>query len=195
MFCFFSLNYKNVINTKDHVEAQTFTCTWSKLDVQQQYSLFVYTDTGSSYLRDTFLAEMSLLISLGPHEHIVGLIGVCTKKSADEENSSLLLVTEYMAYGDLLHFLWDAREVSVLVNQIAFGATTFSMKIHSLMSFVVNLQPFFIILNPTYAFHIEKLELKLQAPAPSPGIQFFWLRLQHLEVFGSGSRTIWSIEN
>jgi len=35
-------------------------------------------------------------------------------------------------------------------------------------------------------------ELKFQAPAPGPGIQFFWHRLQHLEVFDSGSRTIWS---
>jgi len=36
--------------------------------------------------------------------------------------------------------------------------------------------------------------LKFQAAAPNPGIWIFWLRirLQHLEVFGSGSGTIWS---
>jgi len=32
--------------------------------------------------------------------------------------------------------------------------------------------------------------LKFQSPAL--GTKFFWLRLQHLEVFGPGSRTIWS---
>ena len=84
------------------------------------------TDNTSSYLRDTLLAEMSLLISLGPHEHIIGLIGVCTKKSSDEENASPLLVTEYMTYGDLLHFLWDAREVSVVhysINKLFLSGT------------------------------------------------------------------------
>jgi len=38
--------------------------------------------------------------------------------------------------------------------------------------------------------------LKFQAPppAPAPGIYIFWFRLQHLDVFGSGSscRTFWS---
>jgi len=40
-----------------------------------------------------------------------------------------------------------------------------------------------------------ELELKFQAPAPASGSNFFWLRLQHLKVLGSSSRTIWSIEN
>jgi len=34
--------------------------------------------------------------------------------------------------------------------------------------------------------------LKFQALAPAPSIKLFWLRLQHLEHFGSGSRTVWS---
>jgi len=40
-------------------------------------------------------------------------------------------------------------------------------------------------------------EPKFQAPAPALGIQCFWnrLRRQHLEVFGSGSGTICSIEH
>jgi len=38
-------------------------------------------------------------------------------------------------------------------------------------------------------------ELKFLAPAPVPGIENFWLRLQPLKVFGFGSRTIWSNKN
>jgi len=39
------------------------------------------------------------------------------------------------------------------------------------------------------------VKLKFQAPelkfqAPAPGIQFLWLRIQHVEVFGSGSTVI-----
>jgi len=38
-------------------------------------------------------------------------------------------------------------------------------------------------------------DIKFQTPALSPGILNFWLWLQHQEVFGSGFRTIWSIED
>jgi len=38
-------------------------------------------------------------------------------------------------------------------------------------------------------------ELKFQASDRAPGISNFWLQFQHLEVFGSVSRMIWSIEN
>jgi len=38
-------------------------------------------------------------------------------------------------------------------------------------------------------------ELKFQATAPASGIEILWYRIQHPEVFGSGSRMIWSIKN
>ena len=66
--------------------------------------------------RNEFLAEISLLLHLGEHENILGVIGVCTIQQPgleeDEAPLSPLLVTEYMIYGDLLHFLWNARDVS-----------------------------------------------------------------------------------
>ena len=34
--------------------------------------------------------------------------------------------------------------------------------------------------------------LEFQAPVPASNIKIFWPRLQHLEIFISGSRTIWS---
>lgn len=54
-----------------------------------------------------FLAEINLLISLGSHANIASIIGCCTTK-----DNPILLVTEYMMYGDLLHFMWDIREPS-----------------------------------------------------------------------------------
>ena len=70
-----------------------------------------------SELQNEFLAEISLLLHLGEHENILGVIGVCTAHTPEQSNdrnaqSSPLLVSEYMIYGDLLHFLWNAREVS-----------------------------------------------------------------------------------
>ena len=69
--------------------------------------------------RDDFLAEISLLIHLGKHENILAIEGVCTTQANSETSDSLspLLVTEFMSYGDLLHFLWDSRDVS---KQILF---------------------------------------------------------------------------
>ena len=56
---------------------------------------------------------MALLISLGNHDNVLGLIGVCTSQFfPQDEEWSPLLVTEYMPYGDLLHFLWESREVN-----------------------------------------------------------------------------------
>ncbi|CAK8690931.1 unnamed protein product [Clavelina lepadiformis] len=61
--------------------------------------------------REDFLAEMALLISLGSHENVLSVIGACTCRSSIKEESPLL-ITQYMMYGDLLHFLWDSRELS-----------------------------------------------------------------------------------
>nr|XP_026692900.1 uncharacterized protein LOC100183178 isoform X1 [Ciona intestinalis] len=62
----------------------------------------------TSIHKEDFLAEMALLISLGPHPNVLSVLGVCT--SMCSEDTSPLLLTEYMPYGDLLHFLWSARE-------------------------------------------------------------------------------------
>jgi len=40
-----------------------------------------------------------------------------------------------------------------------------------------------------------ELKFPALASAPALGILIFWFWLQHLEVFGSCFRTIWSIEN
>ena len=69
------------------------------------------------------------MISIGRHENILGVLGVCS--SEEEENSddnaaaptAPVLVMEYMEYGDLLHLLWNARDVGYLLN------TCYSFKI------------------------------------------------------------------
>jgi len=52
------------------------------------------------------LAEIGILLNIGKHPNIVKIIGCCTKQRP------IQLVTEYLKYGDLLHFLWEARNVS-----------------------------------------------------------------------------------
>ncbi|XP_054755673.2 fibroblast growth factor receptor 2-like [Lytechinus pictus] len=55
-------------------------------------------------MEEDFLNEIKLMIDLGSHPNILQIIGCCT---AQEPN---YLITEYMKYGDLLHFLWKCRE-------------------------------------------------------------------------------------
>ena len=62
------------------------------------------------------MAEINLLIVLGDHENILNLIGVCSLPTEEDDAAarSPLMISEYMAYGDLLHFLWDSRDVRLL---------------------------------------------------------------------------------
>ena len=53
-----------------------------------------------------FLTEIGFMINIGSHPNILKVIGCCTTQKP------VFLVTDYLKYGDLLHFLWDAREVS-----------------------------------------------------------------------------------
>ncbi|XP_011677206.2 putative neurotrophin receptor LTRK 1 [Strongylocentrotus purpuratus] len=55
-------------------------------------------------MEEDFLNEIKLMIDLGQHPNILQIIGCCT---VHEPN---YLITEYMKYGDLLHFLWKCRE-------------------------------------------------------------------------------------
>ena len=59
------------------------------------------------------MAEINLLLALGNHENILSVVGVCTlpSDSDDAVAQSPLMITEFMVYGDLLHFLWDSRDV------------------------------------------------------------------------------------
>ncbi|XP_077967343.1 uncharacterized protein LOC120343370 [Styela clava] len=53
---------------------------------------------------DEFLSEMHLLMSTEKHKNIVSVIACCTA------DSPILLITEYLMYGDLRNFLLEARE-------------------------------------------------------------------------------------
>jgi len=52
-----------------------------------------------------FLAEIGFMLNVGEHPNVLKVVGCCTTKKP------ILLITEFLKYGDLLHFLWDAREV------------------------------------------------------------------------------------
>ncbi|CAK8672615.1 unnamed protein product [Clavelina lepadiformis] len=53
-----------------------------------------------------FLAEISFMLNVGDHPNVLKVIGCCTTQKP------VILVTDLLKYGDLLHFLWDAREPS-----------------------------------------------------------------------------------
>lgn len=46
------------------------------------------------------------MLNLEKHDNIVKVHGCSTTESP------VFMVMEYLCYGNLLHFLWDAREVS-----------------------------------------------------------------------------------
>ncbi|XP_038071438.1 muscle, skeletal receptor tyrosine-protein kinase-like [Patiria miniata] len=55
-------------------------------------------------MKEDFLDEIKLIIEIGTHPNILSVLGCCT---VDEP---YYLITEFMKYGDLLHFLWKCRE-------------------------------------------------------------------------------------
>ncbi|XP_072041668.1 fibroblast growth factor receptor 3-like [Amphiura filiformis] len=55
-------------------------------------------------IKEDFLDEIKLIIEIGSHPNILSIFGCIT---VDEP---YYLVTEFMEYGDLLHFLWRCRE-------------------------------------------------------------------------------------
>ena len=59
-------------------------------------------------MKEDFLDEIKLIIEIGKHPNILSVLGCCT---VDEP---YYLITEFMEYGDLLHFLWKCREVGRL---------------------------------------------------------------------------------
>ena len=52
-----------------------------------------------------FLTEIAFMINIGDHPNILKVFGCCTTEKP------IYLITDYCKYGDLLHFLYDAREV------------------------------------------------------------------------------------
>ncbi|XP_071795171.1 uncharacterized protein [Asterias amurensis] len=55
-------------------------------------------------MKEDFLDEIKLIIDIGTHPNILCVLGCCT---VDEP---YYLITEFMKYGDLLHFLWKCRD-------------------------------------------------------------------------------------
>ncbi|XP_039255907.2 uncharacterized protein LOC120332675 [Styela clava] len=74
----------------------------------------------SESIRQSFLAEISLITSIGLHENLIGMIGCCT---AGDPQKPIYLVSQFMKYGDLLHFLWDAREESNRLKDPIYNLT------------------------------------------------------------------------
>nr|XP_039267599.1 serine/threonine receptor-like kinase NFP [Styela clava] len=68
--------------------------------------------------KNAFLAEIALISNIGTHRNIMGIIGCCTIG-----DSPLCFVTDLMKYGDLLHFLWNAREESKRSQDPAYCLT------------------------------------------------------------------------
>ena len=61
-----------------------------------------------------FLSEIGFMINVGEHPNVLNIYGCCTTEKP------VYLVTEFLKYGDLLHFLWDAREVRFFLSAVNF---------------------------------------------------------------------------
>lgn len=62
--------------------------------------------------KEDFLDEIKLILELGPHPNIIEILGCCTLSDPP------LLITEYMKYGDLLHFLHKCRKAETEKDSI-----------------------------------------------------------------------------
>ncbi|XP_070542316.1 fibroblast growth factor receptor-like [Ptychodera flava] len=56
------------------------------------------------YQKEDMIREITILQEIGQHPNILGILGCCTI------DDPYFLITEYMQYGDLLHFLWRSRK-------------------------------------------------------------------------------------
>lgn len=65
--------------------------------------LYFIEDHKDTDIRD-FKQEIEIMKSVGSHQHIVSLIGCCSKVQSDD----LRLIVEYCARGDLLTYLRTA---------------------------------------------------------------------------------------
>ncbi|XP_022105280.1 muscle, skeletal receptor tyrosine-protein kinase-like [Acanthaster planci] len=65
-------------------------------------------------MKEDFLDEIKLIIEIGAHPNILSVLGCCT---VDEP---YYLITEFMKYGDLLHFLWKCREENRPDNDLIY---------------------------------------------------------------------------
>ncbi|XP_070542318.1 uncharacterized protein [Ptychodera flava] len=61
-------------------------------------------DNATAFEKDEFLREITTLQEIGKHANILGILGCCTLEEP------YFLITEYMKYGDLLHFLRRTKE-------------------------------------------------------------------------------------
>lgn len=68
-----------------------------------------------------FLAEISFMLNLGDHDNIVKVHGCSTTENP------VFMVMEYLCYGNLLHFLWDAREPSKRESDPVYNVTELSL--------------------------------------------------------------------
>ncbi|XP_071947037.1 uncharacterized protein [Antedon mediterranea] len=68
----------------------------------------------SRSMKEYFLDEIRLIIDIGSHPNILGILGCCT---SDEP---YYLITEFMHYGDLFHFLLKCREAKYALEDPIF---------------------------------------------------------------------------
>ena len=64
---------------------------------------FHYTGMADNDQRREFLEEIQLMKAVGSHKNIVNMVGCCTVEEP------MFLLTEYIPYGDLLHYLRKRR--------------------------------------------------------------------------------------
>ena len=65
--------------------------------------MFLFKGMADNDQRREFLEEIQLMKAVGSHKNIVNMVGCCTVEEP------MFLLTEYVPYGDLLHYLRKRR--------------------------------------------------------------------------------------
>ncbi|XP_072042619.1 uncharacterized protein [Amphiura filiformis] len=68
-------------------------------------------------MKEDFLDEIKLIIEIGSHPNILSIFGCITV------NEPYYLVTEFMEYGDLQHFLWRCKEEKYILEDPIYAIT------------------------------------------------------------------------
>ncbi|XP_071487823.1 uncharacterized protein [Diadema antillarum] len=77
-------------------------------------------ENATAAMKADFMDEIKLIVEIGGHPNILPIRGCCT---ADEPH---YLITEFMEYGDLLHFLWKCREEKSILEDPIYRLTATS---------------------------------------------------------------------
>ncbi|XP_033104226.1 low-density lipoprotein receptor-related protein 4-like isoform X2 [Anneissia japonica] len=104
---------------------QVFSCTLTTGHSEIPVAVKTPLETSSAAEKEDFKAEIDLMIQLGNHHNVLGILRCKTT------NDPLLMITEYMKYGNLLTFLRNSAQMK---KDGFFGDSVFDVGLAELYS-------------------------------------------------------------